>query len=186
MTESLGWRERRAERRAAKQHMAAVAAWQVEQDLLDRLAAAARAAAGLGAGAGAGIILKPGEVALWSGAASLVEPRRQPGQSGPEKQTIGARGRVVVTSGRVVFTGGNQVREWSFSKLVSLHSNPAYEHMLMAVTNRQKTSGVHVGAERGDEFCRFVKLGVAIAQYGATRLLAQTETESERHRATRP
>ncbi len=86
----------------------------------------------------------------------------------------------------MVFTGSSQVREWTFSKVVSLHSNRAYEHMLMAVTNRQKKSGVHVGAARGEEFCRFVKLGVAITRYGAARMVDETETAAEEHRATRP
>jgi hypothetical protein len=76
-----GWRERHAEKKAAEEHAAAVATWQAEQNTLDNLTRAASNATRpeTGGGIEGGILLKAGEVALWSGAASLVEPRRQQG-----------------------------------------------------------------------------------------------------------
>jgi hypothetical protein len=73
------WLERRAEKRAVKEHEKAVASWQADQDLLDRLATVSRAAVDGGGGAAAGIVLKNGESLLWDGVARLVEIHRESG-----------------------------------------------------------------------------------------------------------
>jgi hypothetical protein len=208
-----GWRERRADKREVKQHAAAVAAWEVDQARLDKLASAAQAATGRGGGVDAGIMLKAGEVALWSGAASLVEPRRQQGHysgaysgvsfrvakgvrytvggsrghyvPGPEVQTPIDSGRAVVTTGRVVFAGGKATREWAFSKLVSMDSSADDATVLISVSNRQKVSGVHLG-KSGTEFTHFLALGVAVTQSGALEVAAECRQSADAHRATRP
>jgi hypothetical protein len=77
------WRQRRRDRRKAEAVAAAAAQarshWRSEQDLLDRLAAAAVAARDGGGPAVSGLVLHRGEQALWSGEVTLVEPRRSPG-----------------------------------------------------------------------------------------------------------
>lgn len=207
------WRERRTDKRDAKQHAAAVAAWEVDQARLDKLASAAQTATGRGGGADAGIMLKAGEVALWSGAASLVEPRRQQGHysgaysgvsfrvakgvrytvggsrghyvPGPEVQTPIDSGRVVVTTGRVVFVGGKATREWAFSKLVSMDSSADDATVLISVSNRQKVSGVHLG-KTGTEFTNFLALGVAVSQNSAVAVATECRQTADAHQATRP
>lgn len=208
-----GWRERRADKREAKEHAAAVTAWQSEQTLLDRLAQAAHAATGPGGGAGSGIILKAGEVAVWNGPASLVEPRRQQGHyvggysgvsfriakgvrysvggtrghyvPGPEVQTPIDAGRAVVTTQRVVFSGGKANREWAYPKLVSVDSSADDATVLISVSNRQKVSGLHLG-KTGSEFINFLALAVAISQHGAKAVAAECEQTANAHRATQP
>ncbi|MCU1615932.1 MAG: hypothetical protein JWO98_3472 [Frankiales bacterium] len=210
-----GWRERRAEKKAAEQHAAAVAAWQAEQATLDNLASAAANATRpeTGGGIEAGIMLKAGEVALWSGAASLVEPRRQQGHyegaysgvsfriakgvrytvggsrghyvPGPEVQTPIDTGRAVITTQRVVFSGGKANREWAFAKLVSMDSSADDATVLISVSNRQKVSGLHLGTT-GTEFTNFLALGVAVCQHGAVAVAAECQQTADAHRATRP
>lgn len=212
--EDPGWRERRAERRAVKEHAAAVVAWETEQAILDRLAVVARAAQGRGGGVNAGIMLKPGESALYAASASLIEPRRPPGQyaggsssvsfplmpgvrarvggsrgryvPGPEVQTPVDDGHAVVTTQRVVFTGGRSNREWIYNRLISMDSSRDDATLLISVSNRQKVSGLHLGKNLGPELIRFLALGIAIHQHGAPQVAAECQREADRHRAIRP
>ncbi len=209
----VGWSERRAQKRQAKQEAAAEAAWLADQVLLDKLARAAQAATGPGGGADSGVILKAGEVALWMGQASLIEPRRQQGHyqgsysgvsfriakgvrytvggsrghyvPGPEVQTPVDSGRAVVTTQRVLFIGGRSNREWAYSKLVSVDSSANDATVLLSVSNRQKVSGLHLG-KSGTEFTHFLALGVAVAQHGAPAVAAECLESAEAHRTTRP
>ena len=208
-----GWRERRADKREARQHEEAVAVWEVDQARLETLARVAQAATGSGGGLASGIMLRTGEAALWTGPASLVEPRRQQGHyagaysgvsfrvakgvrytvggtrghyvPGPELQTPIDNGRAVITTGRVVFTGGKATREWTFSKLVSMDSSADDSTVLISVSNRQKVSGVHLG-KTGTEFTHFLALGVAISQNGAPAVAAECQQSADAHRGTRP
>lgn len=213
-SQNPGWRERRAEQRAVKEHAASVAAWEAEQAVLDRMAVVARGATGRGGGVNAGIMLKAGEVALYAAGCSLVEPRRQPGQyvggsssvsfplipgvrarvggsrgryvPGPEIQTPVDQGHAVVTTQRVVFTGGRANREWTHSKLISMDSSRDDATLLISVSNRQKISGPHLGKNLGPHFVRFLALGIAIHQYGAPQIAAECQREADRHRSSRP
>lgn len=209
------WRERRAEKRSAKEHEKAVADWQAEQELLDRVAGVARDAARGGAGAlvGAGIILKNSEAPLWAGTGALIEPRRQPGRyvgsysgvsfrvapglrysvggsrgryvPGPEVQTPVDSGRVAITSQRVTFLGSRTTREWVFSKLVGVDASKDGKTLLIHVSNRQKVSGLHF-KKVTDDFVTFLALGVAIAQHGPAAIASECEQTAAAHRSQRP
>ena len=68
----------------------------------------------------------------------------------------------MVTSQRAVFTGQKHSREWSWSKLLGVtHYEPGWT--AMAVSNRQKVSGVAVGPEHHDAVDFWIDLAVAHA-----------------------
>lgn len=213
-SENPGWRERRAERREVKARDAAIAAWETEHAILERLAAVARAAQGRGGGINARIMLKPGESALYAAGASLVEPRRQPGQyvggsssvsfplmpgvrarvggsrgryvPGPEVQTPVDSGQAVVTTQRVVFTGERANREWTYNKLISMDSSRDDATLLISVSNRQKISGLHLGKTLGPKFIRFLALGIEIHQHDASQVAVECQRHVDQHFQIRP
>jgi hypothetical protein len=207
------WLERRAEKRAVKEHEKAVASWQTDQDLLDRLATVSRAAVDGGGGAAAGILLKSGESLLWDGVARLVEIHRESGHyqggysgvsfriakgvrysvggtrghyvPGPEVQTPVDAGRVVVTTQRVLFTGGKTTREWNHAKFISIDTSSDDSVVMIHVSNRQKVSGLSLG-KAGTEFTTFLSLGITIAQHGAEAVAEDCEQTAASHRNERP
>jgi hypothetical protein len=206
------WRERRAQKHAEQAHARAIAAWQKEQSLADQLASVARAAAS-GSITVPGVILKTGEVGLWSAPASLIEPRVQQGHyegrssgvslhiakgvnyrvgafrghyvPGPELQTPVDRGQAFVTSQRTVFIGSRTTREWLYGKLIGVDSSSDDHTVLLHVSNRQKVSGLSL-AQHGPNFQTFLALGVAISQHGAAAIAQQCTQAAEAHRAQQP
>ena len=141
---------------------------------------------------GVGIILKKGESVLCvvTGAV-LVEPRKGPGQwkgrsqgvsvpipgtslryrvgaskghfeMGEERPTPIDTGTFVITSARGVFVGQKQSREWVWSKLLGVtHYDPGWT--AMAVSGRQKVSGVGVDSANREALDFWIDLAVARA-----------------------
>src|SRR5690349_3850546 len=72
------------------------------------------------------------------------------------------RGTFVVTNQRAVFIGAKQTREWSWSKLLGFTHAAEAPWTAIAVSNRQKTSGVLYDTEHEDHV-RFV-LDLAVAR----------------------
>lgn len=208
------WKERRAARSAEKAYGKALAAWEREQVLLDQASAAARGAAGASRPMASGLfLLKNNETALWSGQASLVEPRRQPGHyyggssgvsvriakgvsyriggssrtyvPGPEVQTPVDRGSIIVTTQRVVFKGAKASREWAFAKLLGVDAAADGNSVLLPVSNRQKVSGLLLG-KSGEEFQVFLALGLAILEHGPAKVADECVASAARHRQARP
>ena len=139
-----------------------------------------------------GVILKPGEslYCLVTGAV-LIEPKKGPGQwkgrsqgvsmpipgtrlryrigaskgsfeQGEETPTPIDEGTFVVTDKRGIFTGQKQSREWAWSKLLGVtHYEPGWT--AMAVSNRQKISGVGVDSANVEHMRFLVELAVARA-----------------------
>lgn len=208
-----GWRERRAVKSAERAYEKATATWQQEMDLLRRLLAIAEDTATGGPGVATPLLTKRGETAIWSGLGSLIEPRRQPGQStrsysgvsvrvapgltlhsgsssgryvpGREVQTSVDSGSVSVTSQRVVFTGGKLTREWLFPKLISIDSTSNKRAFLLHVSNRQKVSGFRLKESR-EEFQMFLALAVTIFKDGASQVLAQFQAAADAHEKAKP
>lgn len=206
------WRERHAEHKADKAHAKAVETWQAEQHTLDALAAAARAAQA-GTSRVNGFLPKAGEVALWAAPAALIEPRRQQGHyvggysgismkiapgvryrvgstrgryvPGPEVQTPVDRGTVVVTTRRIVFTGGLKTREWAFDKLIGVDTSSNDREAMLHVSNRQTVSGVSLG-KAGPDFQTYLALGVAISQSSAAAVAEERAEAAEAHRSAQP
>lgn len=165
----LSWSERRAVKHSERERTKALATWQVEDDLLVRAAGLAHRLV-TGDSVSTGLFLKNGEIALWSGTAQLVEPRRPPGHyqgasqgmsfkiakgvryrvgatrgtfvPGDEVQSVVDSGSATVTNRRVVFTGGKATREWAYEKFVGMETSNDRSLVLLHVSNRQKVSGI--------------------------------------------
>lgn len=64
---------------------------------------------------------------------------------GPDElKMIDEGGRIFITDQRVPYTSTKQNREWAFEKLVDIYNEDGIS--FMAVTNRQKTSGIAYGS----------------------------------------
>lgn len=164
---------------------------------------------------GCPVVLKRGERAYyWLDSVSLVETRRGVGtyqggysgfsfhvmrnvnwrvggtrghfEPGPESPTVIDAGSVTITNQRVVFQGSKQAREWAFSKLLGVHDDPATPWTAIAVSNRQKVSGVLYTPAEAEEF-RF-RLHLALADQGGNRaaFVAALDAERAQHDAARP
>jgi hypothetical protein len=96
---------------------------------------------------------------------------------GVEKPTGIDVGTFTLTTHRAVFTGSKQTREWLWTKLISVtHASDAHWTML-AVSNRQKVSGIAYDDEHA-EWCRFwIDFSVAKATGGTAPLVASLEAE---------
>jgi hypothetical protein len=124
--------------------------------------------------------------------ASLVEPRRAPGQwaggssgvsvhvpgtksmryrvggtrgtyvQGAESPTVIDGGVFVITNVRAVFLGPKQSREWTWSKLIGLHRDKSATWTGIAVSNRETVSGVSYFPQ--DAYSVALYLDLAIAQ----------------------
>ena len=200
--------------RAAQQATSALAEWQHADDVyawcLDRVRT------GTGDTADAPIALKKGEHPLHVvHGAGLVEPRRGAGHwqgasqgisvrvpgtksmryrvgatkgtyvQGEEKPTAIDTGTFTITDTRAVFVGTKQTREWLWSKLVALQ-NDAPDWTGIAVSNRQKVSGVSYPVGEAVAVSLFLELGSAIANGTVDRLVAELEAQRAEHAQHRP
>lgn len=207
--EKQSWGSKRDAKKADKQHTAALAAWQSDQDMIDRALTMATYAT-TGRGIDSNIMLKAGEVALWSGPGRLIEPRRGPGHykgrsqgisvpighgvryrtgasrgtfiAGDEVQTVVDSGTVTVTTTRVIFSGGNSTREWTYAKVVDMETSTDRALTLIHVSNRQKVSGVRSTALLSEA----LGLGLTIFQNDAGTVRAALEDEVRQHELERP
>lgn len=83
-------------------------------------------------------------------------------QQGDETPTPIDEGTFVVTDKRGIFTGQKQSREWTWSKLLGItHYEPGWT--AMAVSNRQKISGVGVDSDNVEHMRFLIELAVARA-----------------------
>ena len=87
-------------------------------------------------------------------------------------------GQVVVTNKRMVYVGPKYTREFAWDKLVSMVESTGQggRCLLLAVSNRQKVSGVLVGGSSDDLLGR-CEIGVALYQDALPDLIADLETE---------
>ena len=161
------------------------------------------------------IVVHKGEVVLLVAAgATLVEPKRLPGQwiggysgmsfrvmkgvryhvggtrgtyiQGAEVPQPIALGTVTITDRRVVFQSDKQAREWAFGKLLGYQHDPANPITYLQVSNRQKVSGVGYDAEHARVFQFRLGLGLAMFQEQVPDLVAQVQREIAEHDADKP
>jgi hypothetical protein len=143
----------------------------------------------------------------------LVEPRRQPGHyqgssrgvsvrvpgtrsmryrvganrgtfvPGPATPTRIDVGSFTVTSTRAVFVGDQQTREWSWAKLLGVthHDRPPWT--AIAVSNREKVSGVLYDAVHARTLAFWIDLAVARAHGTQAELAARVRGELDSARA---
>jgi len=139
--------------------------------------------------------------------AVLVEPRRQAGEwkgvnqgvsvhipgtksmryrvggsrgtfiQGAEVPTSIDEGEFTVTNLRAVFVGAKQTREWLWSKLIAVQHQPDAPWTAIAVSNRQKTSGIAYDADHADLLRFWLDLAVARASDTADELIETIRTE---------
>lgn len=81
-------------------------------------------------------------------------------EQGTEAPTPIDEGTFVVTSQRAVFTGEKQSREWQWSKLLGVSAHDG-GWTALAVSNRQKVSGIAIGSENQDALDFWIDLAVA-------------------------
>jgi len=148
--------------------------------------------------------------------AALVEPRRGPGHwegrsqgvsvrvpgtrsmryrvgasrgqyvQGAERPTPIDNGELVVTDHRAVFLGQQQTREWDWSKLLGIEHADNLPWTSIAVSNRQKTSGVLYDVANEEQIRFTLDLAVATAEGTRPQFVAELTQELESARAQLP
>jgi len=100
--------------------------------------------------------------------------------SGEEKPTIIDRGSFTVTTTRAVFVGSKQTREWAWTKLIGFHDDdPSW--FGIAVSNRQKVSGISYSAEQALALTIAVQAASATANGTAGQMIQELEHQRAVH-----
>jgi hypothetical protein len=63
-------------------------------------------------------------------------------QKNPEALTVIDTGKAIFTNQRILFVGPNMSREWDLSKVIDIQEGPNGQTVAIAVSNRQKVSGL--------------------------------------------
>jgi hypothetical protein len=105
---------------------------------------------------------------------------------GEPQPTVIDTGTAVVTDRRVAFAGTQQAREWLWSKCLGVHHQPDAPWTAIAVSNRQKTSGLFYGDDAAPTVRFRIDLAFAVATGEADDLAAELDDERARHTALRP
>jgi hypothetical protein len=138
---------------------------------------------------------------------SLVEPRRGPGHWQGANQGVSVRipgtrsmryrigathgtyvqgdehptpidaGTLTITDHRAVFLGAQQTREWVWSKLVGFHDDNVTAWTGIAVSNRQKISGVAYPPSETASVRLSLELGAALGNSTIDAFIADLESE---------
>jgi hypothetical protein len=150
-------------------------------------------------------VQKKGEIILWQGQGQLHETGRTPGRyvgsssgfsiplvagiryrvgaqrgtfvPGDEVQAYKEVGQVLLTTERVLFNGQMNTKEWAFAKWNGASTNYDESDYVFHVSNRQKTSGILLGAEQGREFNRFLAQAINCAEEGLSVVLKSVRTQ---------
>ncbi len=161
-------------------------------------------------------ITKKGEFAIWSGACSLHESKRQAGQfvgrsqgvsiplghsgiryrtgvtkgtfvQGNEIQTTVDTGIVILSTTRILFTGRLKTQEWAFAKWAGADTSSDEATFLFHVSNRQKVSGIQFqNTLVGQEFNRFLGVTLELDRYGIDQIVSSIEKTLNDHELTMP
>ena len=105
---------------------------------------------------------------------------------GEDKPTPIDEGTVVITDRRVAFAGAKQTREWLWSKCVGMQHQPDAAWTAIAVSNRQKTSGILYGDELADTVQFRLDLAFAVATGEADDFVADLERQLAEHTKLKP
>ena len=133
----------------------------------------------------------------------LIEPRRLPslfmggdagftfhvarGTGDDEQPTPIDTGVVTVTDQRTVFSGSLHTRTWDYSKVIGFHSNigpPAWT--AIAVSDRQRVSGVRYDIAHAEEFRFALVLGLARSSDAEDSLVEDLNSQLEELDRERP
>ena len=150
-------------------------------------------------------VQKKGEVILWEGKGQFHETGRTPGRyvgsssgfsiplvggiryrvgaqrgtfvPGEEVQAYKEIGQVLLTTERLLFNGQMNTKEWAFAKWNGASTTADESDYIFFVSNRQKTSGIHLGAAQGREFNRFLAQAINCAEQGVDVVLKSVRTQ---------
>jgi hypothetical protein len=106
--------------------------------------------------------------------------------AGDENPTLIDTGLLGITDHRAVFVGAQQTREWAWSKLVGFHDDQVAAWTGIAVSNRQKISGVSYPPAQAARVRFALELGVAIANGTVTDLVRDLGAERAEWAKQRP
>jgi Protein of unknown function (DUF2510) len=98
---------------------------------------------------------------------------------GDERPTPIDKGTFVITNQRAVFIGAKQTREWAWSKLIGFTHATDVPWTSIAVSNRQKNSGVLYDTATEDQLRFMLDLAVARAAGEGDALISQLQAEFE-------
>ncbi len=96
---------------------------------------------------------------------------------GPEVPTPVDHGTFALTSHRAVFVGSAQTREWTWDKLIAVQHSETQPWTDIAVSSRQKTSGILYDAAHAELVRFWIDFAVAKATGGTAGLAAELEQE---------
>ena len=96
---------------------------------------------------------------------------------GEEHPTPIDTGTLTITDHRAVFLGAQQTREWAWSKLVGFHDDEVTAWTGIAVSNRQKISGVAYPPAAAASVRLTLELAAAIGNGTVDHLVADLEAE---------
>ena len=192
---------KRAAKKAQAEYERLHGQWEEDVVLLKKLIEVFTAASNGEDAVGNYIVQKGGERTLWSGVAIFHETGRTPSQyvgsssgfsipvvagiryrvgatrgtlvPGSELQMDKDQGQVMLTSKRIIFTGGVKSQEWLFDKLIGASTNEDETDYLFNVSNRQKTSGLRFDVVSGREFNRFFALALSASEHGFDSVLKE-------------
>jgi hypothetical protein len=150
-------------------------------------------------------VQKKGEVILWEGKGQFHETGRTPGHyvgsssgfsiplvggiryrvgaqrgtfvPGEEVQAYKEIGQVLLTTERLLFNGQMNTKEWAFAKWNGASTTADESDYIFFVSNRQKTSGINLGAAQGREFNRFLAQAINCAEQGVDVVLKSVRTQ---------
>jgi hypothetical protein len=103
-----------------------------------------------------------------------------------EQETPIDTGTAVVTDRRVAFAGAKQAREWLWSKCLGVQHQPDAPWTAIAVSNRQKTSGLLYDDAAAPTVRFRLDLAFAVATGEVDDLAAELDDERTHHAALRP
>jgi hypothetical protein len=97
---------------------------------------------------------------------------RGPGSPTDEEPASIDTGVITVTDRRAVFSGRLHLRTWDFTTVTGYHSNAVPPWTAIAVSDRQKTSGVRYDTSQDEEFRFALALGLARCHDSEASLVA--------------
>ncbi len=137
----------------------------------------------------------------------LIEPRRLPGHfmggnsgfsfhvarasrghtvPGDEEPTPIDTGVITVTDRRAVFSGSLHLRTWEYTMVIGFHTNAHPPWTAIAVSDRQKVSGVRYDPTHAEEFRFALALGLARAHNSETSLVNDLHRQLDELERDRP
>jgi hypothetical protein len=96
------------------------------------------------------------------------------------------QGSVTVTDRRVVFTGGREAREWDFEHTIGFHNYEEPPWTAIAVSGRQRVSGIRYPVEATEGFRFALVLGIARARGNVGSLIADLNEQLAQLESERP